>query len=96
MRNWGVRIHAPFSPVVAQVLLLKELVRAIRTRFNAAFEKLRATQNNGCNVTVVKEAMTLLGRPVGPVRAPGTPRLGERDREALRRIVDGWGLRPAA
>lgn len=61
----------------------------------ASFEHLRTKHNNGANVTVVKEAMQLLGVPVGPVRPPGLQRLEPADREALRRLLSSWGLLPA-
>jgi len=57
----------------------------------AAFEKLRTKHNNGANVTVVKEALELSGWPVGPVRLPGLPRLGETDRAALAAILRNLG-----
>lgn len=61
----------------------------------AAFETMRTKHNNGANVTVVKEAMTLAGWPVGPVRPPGLVALDEADRRRLEAIVRGWGvLRP--
>jgi len=56
----------------------------------APFEALRTLYNNGANVTVVKEAMALLGRNVGPVRLPGLPRLGEGAHAKLRDIVEDW------
>ena len=58
----------------------------------AVFEAMRTKYNNGANVTVVKEAMALLGREVGPVRLPGLPRLDDADRRTLRDVLTGWGL----
>ena len=58
----------------------------------AAFETMRTHFNNGANVTVVKEALKLIGLPVGEVRLPGLPRLDEAGRAALREILAGWGL----
>lgn len=58
----------------------------------APFEAMRARFNHGANVTVVKEALTLLGVPVGQVRRPGLPALDAADREALRRLLREWGL----
>jgi len=58
----------------------------------SVFETMRTKYNNGANVTVVKEAMALLGRPVGPVRLPGLPRLEEADRQKLRDVLRGWRL----
>ena len=48
---------------------------------------MRTAHGNGANVTVVKEAMALLGMRVGPVRAPGLTELALPEREALRTIV---------
>lgn len=62
----------------------------------AGFEILRTKYGNGANVTVVKEALGLLGTRVGPVRLPGLPELNESERAELRRIVSGWGAQRAA
>lgn len=59
----------------------------------APFEAMRARYNNGANVTVVKEAMRLMGVGVGPVRLPGLPALEPADREKLGAILMSWGLR---
>lgn len=58
-----------------------------------AFETMRAKHNNGANVTVVKEAMKLIGFDVGTVRRPGLVALDDADRAALRTIVAGWQAR---
>jgi 4-hydroxy-tetrahydrodipicolinate synthase len=60
----------------------------------APFEAMRTKFNNGANVTVVKEAMMLLGLPVGPARIPGLTALDAADRERLRGVLTDWGLRP--
>ncbi|WP_332689121.1 dihydrodipicolinate synthase family protein [Bosea sp. (in: a-proteobacteria)] len=57
----------------------------------AGFETLRTKYGNGANVTVVKEALGLLGTKVGPVRLPGLPELNEAERAELRKIVGSWG-----
>lgn len=62
----------------------------------AGFEKLRTKYGNGANVTVVKEALGLLGTNVGPVRLPGLPELNESERAELRAIVSSWGSQRAA
>jgi 4-hydroxy-tetrahydrodipicolinate synthase len=62
----------------------------------ARFETMRTKFNNGANVTVVKEAMALIGFPVGPVRAPGLVALDEADRAILAQIVRDWGVAPLA
>jgi len=54
----------------------------------AEFESLRTKYNNGANVTVVKEALGMLGNNVGPVRVPGVTALNEGERTILRGVVD--------
>jgi 4-hydroxy-tetrahydrodipicolinate synthase len=54
----------------------------------AGFEALRTKYNNGANVTVVKEALGMLGNDVGPVRLPGVVSLNESERALLRNVVD--------
>lgn len=54
----------------------------------AEFEALRTKYNNGANVTVVKEALGMLGTDVGPVRLPGVIALNEGERAILRTVVD--------
>jgi 4-hydroxy-tetrahydrodipicolinate synthase len=61
----------------------------------APFEAMRTKFNNGANVTVVKEALMLLGRAVGPVRTPGLPTLDAADRNRLRAVLTEWGLHPS-
>jgi 4-hydroxy-tetrahydrodipicolinate synthase len=60
----------------------------------APFEAMRTKFNNGANVTVVKEAMMLLGLPVGPPRVPGLTALDAADRDRLRRVLTELGLQP--
>ncbi|THV12592.1 dihydrodipicolinate synthase family protein [Rhizobium rhizophilum] len=54
----------------------------------ADFEALRTKYNNGANVTVVKEALGMLGMEVGPVRIPGVVNLNNEERRILRGVVD--------
>ncbi len=54
----------------------------------AGFEALRTKYNNGANVTVVKEALGMLGNDVGPVRVPGVVALNDEERTTLRAIVE--------
>lgn len=54
----------------------------------AGFEALRTKYNNGANVTVVKEALGMLGTDVGPVRLPGVVALNDEERGTLRTIVE--------
>jgi 4-hydroxy-tetrahydrodipicolinate synthase len=62
----------------------------------AGFETLRTKYGNGANVTVVKEALGLLGTNVGPVRLPGLPELNESERAELRKIVGSWASQRVA
>ncbi|HTM79007.1 MAG TPA: dihydrodipicolinate synthase family protein, partial [Devosia sp.] len=62
----------------------------------AGFEKMRTKFNNGANVTVVKEALSLRGDAVGAVRLPGLTALDEADRRELSQIVSSWALDKAA
>jgi 4-hydroxy-tetrahydrodipicolinate synthase len=56
------------------------------------FERLRTKFRNGANVTVVKEAVTMMGLPVGAVREPGLPSLDKQDREILLDLLKTWGV----
>jgi 4-hydroxy-tetrahydrodipicolinate synthase len=56
---------------------------------------MRAMQGNGCNVTVVKTAMGLLGTDVGAVRPPGTRSLAAEDIQMLTQLLRGWKLEPS-
>jgi 4-hydroxy-tetrahydrodipicolinate synthase len=56
------------------------------------FEELRAQENNGTNVTVVKSALQLLGNDCGATRAPSAWPLDERQQQQLQALVQGWGL----
>ena len=56
---------------------------------------MRAREANGTNVTVVKEAMRLMGLPVGRVRPPGTPALSPAEVDELSKFLRGLGVRLA-
>ncbi|MBU4611442.1 dihydrodipicolinate synthase family protein [Achromobacter sp. GG226] len=58
----------------------------------AAFEALRAEENNGCNVTVVKRALQWIGQDCGAVRAPGAWPLTARADDTLRSLLADWQL----
>ena len=55
------------------------------------FEDLRAEEESGKNVSVVKKAMNLVGLSGGAVREPSCP-LDERDRERVKAILRSWKL----
>ena len=53
---------------------------------------MRTKFANGANVTVVKEAMNLIGYEAGDVRLPGHVSLCDEDRQELRDIIDSWSM----
>jgi 4-hydroxy-tetrahydrodipicolinate synthase len=57
----------------------------------AGFEAMRTKYLNGANVTVVKEALGMLGTDVGPVRVPGVEALNDSERSSLQEIVERVG-----
>jgi 4-hydroxy-tetrahydrodipicolinate synthase len=65
----------------------RELIKGI-----AGFEEMRTKFANGANVTVVKEAMRILGEDVGDVRLPGHCSLSDEDRKTLEGIVTSWQI----
>ncbi|MDR3473934.1 MAG: dihydrodipicolinate synthase family protein [Devosia sp.] len=58
----------------------------------AAFETMRTRFNNGANVTVVKEALKLIGFAVGDVRLPGLRQLDASSLATLADILRSWDL----
>jgi 4-hydroxy-tetrahydrodipicolinate synthase len=61
------------------------------------FEELRAEEQNGTNVTVVKAALQLIGDDCGATRPPSAWPLTETQLQKLRKVLTAWGLRlPAA
>ena len=62
----------------------------------APFEDLRAEEQNGTNVTVVKAALQLLGEDCGATRPPSAWPLTESQLQKLRAQLAAWGVkRPA-
>ena len=58
----------------------------------AGFEELRAEEQNGTNVTVVKAALQLLGEDCGATRPPSAWPLTEAQLSRLRKQLDAWGI----
>ena len=56
------------------------------------FEELRAQENNGANVTVVKTALQLMGIDCGATRAPSAWPLAPEALARLRDFLGQWGL----
>lgn len=60
-----------------------------------AFEELRAEENNGTNVTVVKAALQLMGQDCGQTRPPSAWPLTARANLKLEELLAGWELLPS-
>src|SRR5215470_2787857 len=60
----------------------------------AEFERIRAEEQNGTNVTGVKAALQLMGHDCGPARPPSAWPLTERQQAELRRLMISWNLIP--
>ena len=56
------------------------------------FEELRAQENNGTNVTVVKAALQMMGNDCGSTRAPSAWPLTEQQHSSLQALMKNWQL----
>jgi 4-hydroxy-tetrahydrodipicolinate synthase len=56
------------------------------------FEELRAQENNGTNVTVVKTALQMMGNDCGATRAPSAWPLTDTQHTQLHALMAGWKL----
>jgi len=56
------------------------------------FEDLRAQENNGTNVTVVKTALQMMGNDCGATRAPSAWPLTDGQRQQLHTLMSKWNL----
>src|SRR6202042_1939538 len=83
----SMAIHAALA--AGDYARANELIRTMNS-----FEELRAQENNGTNVTVVKSALRLMGHDVGHVRPPGAWPLTEAQTNELRHNLNQWGLLP--
>lgn len=54
------------------------------------FEELRAQENNGANVTVVKAALQWMGNDCGATRAPSAWPLSAPQQQQLETLLNGW------
>jgi 4-hydroxy-tetrahydrodipicolinate synthase len=76
--------------------VLRALQRGDMDAANAAiaaiepFEKLRAAEGNGANVSVVKAALALLGEDVGAARPPAAWPLSPGAIATLKDVISGW------
>ena len=62
----------------------------------SGFEDLRAEEQNGTNVTVVKAALQLLGEDCGATRPPSAWPLTGKQMSNLQRQLQAWGLKARA
>ncbi len=86
-----VNVAPQFSLQVLQALTVGDFATARKiVEKIELFERLRTRYRNGANVTVVKEAMDIMGLTVGPVRAPGLARLDAKDRATLEQLLASW------
>ncbi|OJH60528.1 dihydrodipicolinate synthase family protein, partial [Agrobacterium pusense] len=86
-----VNVAPQFSLQVHEALMSGDFTAARKiVQKIELFERLRTRYRNGANVTVVKEAMDILGFKVGPVRAPGLARLDKEDRATLEGLLASW------
>jgi 4-hydroxy-tetrahydrodipicolinate synthase len=85
----SMAIHAALA--AGDYARANELIRTMNS-----FEELRAQENNGANVTVVKSALRLMGHDVGHVRPPGAWPLTDAQTKELRHNLGQWGLLPKA
>jgi 4-hydroxy-tetrahydrodipicolinate synthase len=58
----------------------------------SGFEEIRAEEQNGTNVTVVKAALALIGEDCGPTRPPSAWPLTDLQMRKLRERLQAWGL----
>lgn len=56
----------------------------------APFEALRADEQNGANVSVVKAALALMGQDVGPARPPSAWPLSPAVLDRIAAMIHGW------
>lgn len=54
------------------------------------FESLRAEEQNGCNVSVVKAALRLMGQDCGAPRPPAAWPLTDASAQTLKALLEGW------
>jgi len=81
----SVAIHAALD--AGDYERARKLIQAM-----APFEELRAEEQNGTNVTVVKAALQLIGEDCGATRPPSAWPLTDTQSQRLRKVLAAWGL----
>src|SRR5260221_7742685 len=85
----SVAIHAALEK--GDFALARKLVDVM-----AGFEELRAEEQNGTNVSVVKAALRLMGKDCGATRPPSAWPLTEAQVARLKRQLEAWGIKAGA
>jgi 4-hydroxy-tetrahydrodipicolinate synthase len=85
----SVAIHAALEK--GDYALARKLIDVM-----AGFEDLRAEEQNGTNVTVVKTALQLMGEDCGATRPPSAWPLTEALVTKLKKQLAGWGIKTGA
>lgn len=94
--HWCPRLYIrpvnvfPERSQAIQRTLEAENYKAARSLIDAiaGFEALRTRYQNVTNVTVVKEALKMLGTDVSPVRIPDVKALNSAERAELKEIIE--------
>ncbi|MGZ5083582.1 MAG: dihydrodipicolinate synthase family protein [Usitatibacter sp.] len=85
----SVAIHAALEK--GDYTLARKLIDVM-----AGFEELRAEEQNGTNVTVVKAALQMMGEDCGATRPPSAWPLTETQMSKLGKQLDAWGIKAGA
>ncbi|OWT80833.1 MULTISPECIES: dihydrodipicolinate synthase family protein [unclassified Achromobacter] len=87
-----INVKPAHSVAIHQALEAADYPRArVLIEQMRAFEALRAEEQNGCNVSVVKAALQLLGEDCGAPRPPAAWPLTDTSAQALKQLLAGWG-----
>lgn len=85
-----INVFPRHSLAILEALDAGDYARAMRLIADMRrFEDLRAQENNGANVSVVKAALQAIGCDCGPARPPAAWPLTEAARQALAELLDG-------
>ncbi len=85
----SVAIHAALEK--GDYALARKLIDVM-----AGFEDLRAEEQNGTNVTVVKSALALMGDDCGAARPPSAWPLTDAQASKLKKQLHAWGIKAGA
>jgi 4-hydroxy-tetrahydrodipicolinate synthase len=92
-----INVWPEHSVAIHAALEASDYPRAMRLiDVMADFERIRAEEQNGTNVTAVKAALQIMGEDCGPARPPSAWPLTDRQMTDLRRLLASWNLVRAA